>query len=267
MNGANKTGSAVTTVRDLLRRGGLSRRDMRALGRCGSPVVRREVRRWRHAAAALLWERRRLAKMYRLECDCYHKGWSLVAGVDEAGRGPLAGPLVVGAVVLPPRCFIAGLNDSKQLTARVRENIYEEIQRRALAVSVSVVPVPVIERLNIYQATVYGMEQAVRALAVPPQALLLDAMRLPHVTVPQQAIIKGDCLSASIAAASVVAKVTRDRLMCEYDRRFPQYGFARHKGYATAEHLAALARYGPCVLHRRTFAPVRKLLAGDDGAC
>lgn len=261
-----KTAGAVNIVRQLLGRGCLSQRDMRLLMRQGPAGVRREVQRWRRSAAALLWERRRVAKLYRFEDACYSQGWSLVAGLDEAGRGPLAGPLVVGAVVLPPRCFIAGLNDSKQLTTQARENIYEEIQRRAVAVSVSVVPVPVIERLNIYQATVYGMEQAVRALTVPPQALLLDAVRLPHVMLPQQAIIKGDCLSASIAAASIVAKVTRDRLMCEYDRRFPQYGFARHKGYATAEHLAALARYGPCSLHRRTFAPVQKLLAGDHDA-
>lgn len=258
-----RTNLTVQEIKALLEQRRLSREEIRRLAQDDRAGVRQAIQHWRRQQAEQMWERRRLYRLYNFERQYYARGWWRIAGVDEAGRGPLAGPLVVGAVVLPPECFITGLNDSKKLSEDERERLYEIITRVATAVSVYVVDVPTIEQLNIYHATVYGMEQAIHSLPVAPQALLVDAMVLPRVNLPQQALVKGDNRSASIAAASIVAKVTRDRIMREYDKQFPQYGFASHKGYCTAAHLAALARYGPCHIHRRTFAPVRKLLAGE----
>lgn len=183
-----------------------------------------------------------------------------VAGVDEAGRGPLAGPVVAAAVVLPPDCYIAGLNDSKTLSAQKREILYEEIVRVACDWAVEAVSADVIDAVNIYTATVQAMTGAVNQLRMKPRALLIDALSLPEVPVVQERIVGGDRRSASIAAASVLAKVTRDRIMVALAEKYPQYGFERHKGYGTAEHIQALSVYGASAVHRRSFAPVRERL-------
>jgi ribonuclease HII len=186
----------------------------------------------------------------------------LVAGVDEAGRGPLAGPVVVAAVILDRRRRIRGLADSKTLTEHEREQLYERIVERSIAYSVVVVDREEIDRINILQATLAGMARALRALAPAPNRALIDGNRLPK-TLPceARAIVGGDALEPTISAASILAKVTRDRYMVELETRHPGYGFARHKGYPTAEHFEALNRLGPCPEHRQSFAPVRALMA------
>ena len=182
-------------------------------------------------------------------------GYALVAGVDEAGRGPLAGPVVAAAVILRPGDRIAGVTDSKRLTPRRRAVLEPEIRRRAVAVGVGISEVDRIERCNILEATRLAMEEAVAALDPRPDFLLIDALRIAS-PLPQAALVKGDLRSHSIAAASVVAKVARDRIMERYDRIYPGYGFARHKGYGTAEHRARLRSLGPCPIHRRGFRGV-----------
>jgi ribonuclease HII len=191
-------------------------------------------------------------------------GDPVAAGIDEAGRGPLAGPLVVAAVVLDPARRINGIADSKQLTEAEREKLYVRITERAIAFSVIVIEVDEIDRVNIFQATMHGMRRALLALQPCPQIALVDGNRLPpDLPCPARAIIGGDDSEPAIGAASILAKVTRDRLMCELDAHHPGYGFARHKGYSTPEHFEALRRHGPCALHRRSFAPVRAALQGD----
>jgi ribonuclease HII len=183
----------------------------------------------------------------------------LIAGVDEAGRGPLAGPVVVAAVILDPRRRINGLRDSKILTAARRETLDARIRARALAFSVVAIEVDDIDRFNIFQATMLGMARAIAALALRPARALIDGNHVPqNMQCEGRAIVDGDALEPVISAASILAKVARDRLMCELDCRYPNYGFAQHKGYATPEHLAALDRLGPCREHRRSFAPVRR---------
>ncbi len=202
------------------------------------------------------------------------QGYSFIAGLDEAGRGCLAGPVVAAAIMLPllspPQenggmppgnllsCF-AGVRDSKQLVARERERLYEVIMQHALAVGIGIGSVEVIDERNILQATKYAMRAALDQLAMAPQALLLDAINLPDVELLQRSIIKGDELCLSIAAASIIAKVTRDRIMIRLHEHYPAYGFAQHKGYGTEAHLAALRQYGATPHHRRSFAPVREL--------
>jgi ribonuclease HII len=190
-------------------------------------------------------------------------GFVRVAGIDEVGRGSLAGPVVAAAVILPERHRIKGIRDSKVLPRTRREALYELILDRAEGVGVGCVEVEVIDRINILQATKLAMRQALGRLADPPDHLLIDALRLRDVDLPQRPIIDGDAISASIAAASIVAKVTRDRICDEIDRRYPAYGFARHKGYGTRRHVDALLTEGPCEWHRRSFAPLRMLLAGQ----
>lgn len=186
---------------------------------------------------------------------------TLVAGVDEAGRGPLAGPVVVAAVILNPARPIDGLADSKTLSASRREFLDTQIRARALAFSVIEIGVADIDRLNILQATLLGMSRALAALAPAPQLALIDGNRLPkELPCSARAIVDGDTLVPAIGAASILAKVARDRTLCELDAIHPGYGFARHKGYPTPEHFAALERLGPCAAHRRTFAPVQRAL-------
>jgi ribonuclease HII len=190
---------------------------------------------------------------YRFEKKAWSAGHNRVAGVDEVGRGPLAGPVVAAAVILPANRRIKGLRDSKLLTPDQREILFPVIQDAAEAVGIGIVEAPVIDRINILEATRHAMLEALSKLPSPPDLVLIDAIRLPTLPIQQQPIIKGDRLSATIAAASIIAKVTRDRLMLEYDQVYPEYGFARHKGYATEEHLRAIDRFGPCPIHRRTF--------------
>jgi len=184
-----------------------------------------------------------------------------IAGVDEAGRGPLAGPVVVAAVILHPNRPIEGLDDSKKLTEKRREALYPQIVERALAWRVEFVDVDEIDRINIFQATMVGMARAVQALAPAAERVLIDGNRLPRgLPCPARAIVGGDAIEQSIMAASILAKVARDRAMVELHTQFPDYGFDRHKGYSAPTHLAALRAHGPCVHHRRSFAPVSRLL-------
>lgn len=192
------------------------------------------------------------------------QGYFLVAGLDEAGRGCLAGPVLAAAVILPlddATCAarLEGVRDSKQLTCAARESLYDVIMQEALAVGVGTGSVEMIDECNILQATKWAMRSAVEHLSMPPQALLLDALLLPDVPLPQRSIIKGDERCLSVAAASIIAKVTRDRLMLQLDKEYPAYGFARHKGYGTEAHLAALREHGASPIHRQSFAPVREL--------
>jgi ribonuclease HII len=205
-------------------------------------------------------EAERLERMQRYERTLRRQGFLAIAGVDEAGRGCLAGPVVAAAVILPPDWVDPEVNDSKQLGASKREELFVRIQEHAVSHAVGIISEAVIDRVNILQATYLAMEQAVTALQVPPQYLLIDALTLPNVSLPQQGITKGDSLSLSIAAASIVAKVTRDRLMVDYDRQYPGYGFAGHKGYGTKQHLHAIATLGLCPIHRKTFRGVKEHL-------
>ncbi|MDH7570618.1 MAG: ribonuclease HII [Armatimonadota bacterium] len=197
----------------------------------------------------------------RFEEALFAAGRTRVAGVDEAGRGPIAGPVVAAAVILPFPCPIAGIDDSKRLSPARREALNEAIHQHAIAVGVGTAGAALIDRINILEATRLAMRQALAALEPAPDAVLVDAVRLPELPWPHYAVIGGDRLCLSVAAASIVAKVTRDRLLRELDQRYPQYGFAQHKGYPTPQHLECLVRYGPCPEHRRTFAPVRQALA------
>lgn len=206
-----------------------------------------------------------LRARYAYEEQFLQRGCKLIAGVDEAGRGPLAGPVVIGAVILPPGLLLPGVDDSKKLSPQRRRALYQVIYEKALAVQSVVVDVEQIDRLNIYQATMRGMYQAIAALGPQPDGVLSDAMPLTELTVPVCAIKFGDALSLSIAAASIVAKVERDRLMEDYDRMYPEYGFAKHKGYGTKEHLAAIGRYGPCAIHRKSFEPIKGMVAERTG--
>jgi len=203
----------------------------------------------------------RLTQMSSYETKLYHTGLQYIAGLDEVGRGPLAGPVVAGCVILPQNCLIYGLNDSKKLSPTRRLELSSEIKEHALAWSIGLVEPVDIDRYNILQATYQAMRQAILHLPVSPQHLLIDALTLPLVDMPQTAIIHGDALSVSIAAASIIAKCYRDDLMEKYDAKYPQYGFAKHKGYGTAEHVEALARYGPSPIHRQSF--IVKSLSAD----
>jgi ribonuclease HII len=191
----------------------------------------------------------------------------LVAGVDEAGRGPLAGPVTVAAVILDPKRQIRGLNDSKQLSEADREKLYPRIIERAIAWRIEFVDREEIDRINIFQATMEGMRRAVAGLAPAADLVRIDGNRIPpRLSCAAEALVGGDRLDRAIMAASILAKVARDRAMVEMHAHFPEYGFARHKGYSTPEHLSALTRHGPCVHHRRSFAPVRMALGLQGGA-
>jgi ribonuclease HII len=208
--------------------------------------------------------------MWEFEDRALLSGYKAVAGVDEAGRGPLAGPVVAAAVILPRSHAIPGINDSKQLTPAVRDSLFELIQGEALAIGVGVSDSRTIDRINILQATLRAMEEAVGRLQVPADCLLVDGISATALPLPQKTIKKGDSLSFSIAAASIIAKVTRDRLMLEYDQLYPGYGFAGHKGYGSAAHMAAIASLGPSPIHRLTFRGVREHVrtpAGKDDLC
>ena len=193
---------------------------------------------------------------YRFESAAWRRGVTRLAGVDEAGRGPLAGPVVAAAVVLPPGARIAGVDDSKRVEPEERQRLFDIIQARAVGVGVGIVDHVTIDRINILQATRLAMSQALAALALEPELVLTDFVEVPGLRCPQRNLVEGDRRSASVAAASIIAKVTRDRIMEAADRDFPVYGFGRHKGYATPEHRDALERHGPCPLHRRTFAGI-----------
>ena len=213
--------------------------------------ITKEERERRRAEKERL-ERERLEAMRFYERQ-YEESCAYICGLDEAGRGPLAGPVVAAAVILPAGLLIPYVNDSKKVTEKRREALDPQIMEKALSVGVGVVPAARIDEINILQATYEAMRQAISQLSVRPDVLLNDAVRIPNVDIPQVPIVKGDAKSISIACASIIAKVTRDRMMKDYDVLYPEYGFAGHKGYGTAAHVEAIRQYGPCPIHRRTF--------------
>jgi ribonuclease HII len=208
------------------------------------------------------YEREREERMRRSEVERWAEGARLVAGVDEAGRGPLAGPVVAAAVVLPRDLSIRGIDDSKKLTAARREELFGLIRRDAVAVGTGIVSESVIDEINILRATHRAMREAIAGLDVTPDHVLMDGDPVPELGFPQTAINQGDSKSTAIAAASIIAKVTRDRMLVELDESYPGYGFARHKGYGTKEHISALMRLGPCEIHRRSFGVVLDAAGG-----
>ncbi len=226
--------------------------------RIGMQNLARRARVQRRSERA---ERSRITRMLKHERRLWGKGICHVAGVDEVGRGPLAGPVVAAAVILPQDARIPRLDDSKALKPADREELFDEIRALAVAVSLGSVSPEEVDRINIYQATLETMRQAIRGLPVPPDRILVDGNVLPESGFSELAIIGGDAASQSIAAASVIAKVTRDRQMCEHDAEYPVYGFARHKGYASEAHTKALMAHGPCPIHRRSFCTVEEALS------
>lgn len=219
--------------------------------------VKNAVRQFQKRKARAETEKLRVAALHAYERRQRDAGFHYIAGVDEAGRGPLAGPVVAAAVILPWDIYIPLINDSKKLTAEQRNDLYTIICDQAVSYGIGIVDHGQIDRVNILQATFLAMTEAVRRLNPVPQVLLNDAVKNPHIKdIPQVPIVKGDTLSISIAAASILAKVTRDRMMEQFDITYPQYGFAKHKGYFTVEHQQALQQFGPCPIHRRSFAPV-----------
>ena len=203
-------------------------------------------------------EDERLEGMLAYEKECYALGMELIAGVDEVGRGPLAGPVVAAAVILPKACKIPGLNDSKKIPKSKHKEIYEAVLQNAIAIGIGIKDNQVIDQVNIYEATKLAMMEAIGQLEPQPQHLLIDAMKL-DLPIPQTSIIKGDANSLSIAAASIVAKVTRDQMMEEFDREYPGYDFAQNAGYGTTKHLAGLDQLGVTPIHRRSFEPVKSM--------
>lgn len=213
----------------------------------------------------LLIEQERLHRLTSFEREARSEGYHHIAGIDEAGRGPLAGPVLAAACIIPEGVFFEGINDSKQLSPVQRRRLYEALTAHPEVVwGVGISTVDEIDRINIYQATIVAMQRALDALRVLPDYLLVDGMKLSYRNLPAQKIIKGDELSQSIAAASVIAKETRDELMVEMHKRWPGYGFDQHKGYGTPKHLEALQQLGPCPEHRRSFDPVRESLSARD---
>lgn len=195
------------------------------------------------------------------EREAWKQGFVRIAGVDEAGRGPLAGPVVAAAVVLPEGVTIPGVTDSKLVPEQDRERLADIIEEQAVCSAVGLADVATIDAVNIYQAAILAMERAVQALTHPPDYLIIDALSLPGIALPQKPLVKGDRRSHSVAAASIIAKVARDRIMCELHDRYPQYNFRKHKGYGTKEHLELIREHGTCEAHRKSFGPVARSLA------
>ena len=220
--------------------------------------VQKAVEKRKKAIQAELDEEMRLEQMLRYEKELYQSGYQAIAGIDEVGRGPLAGPVVAAAVILPPECKIKGLNDSKKIPKKKHQEIYQAVMDKALAVGVGQIDNDIIDQVNIYEATKLAMKEALSKLSLKPDYLLIDAMKL-DVDIPQESIIKGDANSLSIAAASIVAKVTRDKLMADYDKKFPGYDFAKNAGYGTRSHLQGLERSGVTPIHRKTFEPIKSM--------
>lgn len=199
-------------------------------------------------------ELERLNNLKKEELILYNENVKYICGIDEAGRGPLAGPVVIGAVILPVDSLIEGVNDSKKVSEKKREKVFEEIISQAISYNVGIVDQNTIDEINILNATKLGVKKAIEGLEVKPDLILVDALtNIETFGIPYKSIIKGDAKEYSIAAASIIAKVTRDRMMIEWDKIFPQYGFAKHKGYGTAAHIQALKENGPCMLHRKSF--------------
>ncbi|HHW47108.1 MAG TPA: ribonuclease HII [Clostridiaceae bacterium] len=215
--------------------------------------IKRLISKYEKKKESMAKEIARIDAMYAYERKAYEKGYRYIAGVDEAGRGPLAGPVVAAAVILPDNVCIYGLNDSKKLTPKQRDSLYDEITEKAVSFSIGIVDEKQIDSINILNATKTAMEKAISSLKPQPDIIFIDAVELENIKIEQVPIVKGDSKSISIAAASIVAKVTRDRLIDELDQFYPQYGFKKHKGYGTKEHIKAIKKYGICPIHRVSF--------------
>lgn len=198
-------------------------------------------------------ELNRLKNMLEIEDKLYSEGYNFVCGVDEAGRGPLCGPVVAAAVILPKDEYIEGVNDSKKLTEKKREKLYDDIMMKAVAVSIGISDVDVIEKVNILNATKLAMKQAIEKLSIKPDYVLIDGNQMIDINIKAETVVSGDAKSLSIAAASIIAKVTRDRMLIEFDKKYPEYGFAKHKGYGTKSHIEAIQKYGLTDIHRPSF--------------
>jgi ribonuclease HII len=259
----NSASMTVADITNLLAEDNISLENINLLRQDKRVSVQRLIERWQQRQAKIAEDRARVAEMYIQEHALIKEGCAIIAGVDEAGRGPLAGPVVVGCAVLPADAYLPLLNDSKKLTAEQRSKLYYAIKEIAVAVNYEVVDREEIDDINIYQATIAGMYRAIEGLKVKPEGVLIDAVPLPELSMRSVSLIGGDAISASIAAASIIAKVERDKIMLEMDKAYPMYGFARHKGYGTKEHLDAIRKYGPCPIHRQSFEPIRGLLAGN----
>lgn len=220
--------------------------------------VRRLAERFLEHQRALALEQARIQQILVEEKKLWEQGFLLLAGIDEAGRGPLAGPVLAAACILPAKFDLPGLNDSKLLTERKREKLFFQIQDQAIDFGIGKAEPAEIDAINILQATKLAMKRAVESLTVCPHYLMIDALYLPEINLPQLSLVGGDRLSASIAAASILAKVTRDHMMVELDKLYPEYLFSKNKGYGTSEHMQVLRRLGPCPFHRKSFAPVRQ---------
>lgn len=198
-------------------------------------------------------ELNRLKNMLEIEDKLYSEGYNFVCGVDEAGRGPLCGPVVAAAVILPKDEYIEGINDSKKLTEKKREKLYDDIMMKAVAASIGISDVDVIEKVNILNATKLAMKQAIEKLSIKPDYVLIDGNQMIDINIKAETVVSGDAKSESIAAASIIAKVTRDRMLIEFDKKYPEYGFAKHKGYGTKSHIEAIQKYGLTDIHRPSF--------------
>ena len=224
--------------------------------------VQKEIERRKKAIQAEIDENLRLEGMLSYEKELYAQGISLIAGVDEVGRGPLAGPVVAAAVILPKNCKIKGLNDSKKIPKKKHEEIFQAVKDKALAIGIGIMDNHVIDQVNIYEATKLAMKEAISKLDLQPEHLLIDAMKL-DLPITQTSIIKGDANSLSIAAASIIAKVTRDKIMANYDKEFPGYDFSQNAGYGTTKHLEGLEKHGVTPIHRKSFEPIKTLVAAS----
>ena len=224
--------------------------------------VQKEIERRKKSIQAEIDENLRLEGMLSYEKELYAQGISLIAGVDEVGRGPLAGPVVAAAVILPKNCKIKDLNDSKKIPKKKHEEIFQAVKDNALAIGIGIMDNHVIDQVNIYEATKLAMKEAISKLDPQPEHLLIDAMKL-DLPITQTSIIKGDANSLSIAAASIIAKVTRDKIMANYDKEFPGYDFSQNAGYGTTKHLEGLEKHGVTPIHRKSFEPIKTLVAAS----
>ena len=248
----------ISEIREILL-GSPSEEFLTELEQDGRVAVKKLLQAYHKRVEKAALERERFHKMLSYERQYYAEGAKLIAGVDEAGRGPLAGPLVIAAVVMPEKFFISGLNDSKQISASKRDKLYDEILQKALSVSVNVVSISNIDELNIYRATQQGMAEVLLHLDKQPDVALIDAMPVEAGDIKTVSLVHGDALSASIAAASIIAKVTRDRIMEKLDTLYPAYKFANNKGYGSKDHLQAIDQDGVTEWHRRSYEPVKSL--------
>ena len=248
----------ISEIREILL-GSPSEEFLAELEQDGRVAVKKLLQAYHKRVEKAALERERFHKMLSYERQYYAEGAKLIAGVDEAGRGPLAGPLVIAAVVMPEEFFISGLNDSKQISASKRDKLYDEILQKALSVSVNVVSISNIDELNIYRATQQGMAEVLLHLDKQPDVALIDAMPVEAGDIKTVSLVHGDALSASIAAASIIAKVTRDRIMEKLDALYPAYKFANNKGYGSKEHMQAIDMEGVTEWHRRSYEPVKSL--------